>query len=91
MVAPVAFIAAILNESQAAPSTCSLRNSSPYHLVENPPQTVTRRDSLNENAIISTIGRYRNRKPATIIAVTKRERRFTGAPRAAAPASAGRS
>ncbi len=91
-VAPVAFIAAILNDSQAAPRICWLRNSSPYHFVENPPQTVTRRDSLKEKTIISTIGRYRNRNPAIIIAVTNREREpFTGGPRAAAPASAGRS
>ncbi|MNC91899.1 hypothetical protein D3C83_82360 [compost metagenome] len=56
-VAPVAFMAAILNDSQAAESTCWLRNSSPYHLVEKPPQTVTSRDSLNENTTIRTIGR----------------------------------
>ena len=57
IVAPVAFIAAILKDSQAASRICSLRNSSPYHFVEKPPQTVTSRDSLKEKTISRTIGR----------------------------------
>ena len=44
----VAEIAATRRLSQAAPRICSLRNSSPYHLVENPPQTVTSFEALNE-------------------------------------------
>ena len=48
MVAPVAFMAAIRNESHAASLTGSLCIRATYHFVEKPPQTVTRRDSLNE-------------------------------------------
>ena len=43
--------------TQAASSSSSLRSSSPYHLSEKPPHTVTSRDSLNENSTSSRIGR----------------------------------
>ena len=42
--ASVAEIAATLRLSHAALRICSLRSNSPYHLVENPPHTVTSRD-----------------------------------------------
>jgi len=44
----VADAAAIFRLSHAAPSSFSLPASSLYHFVENPPQTVTSRDSLKE-------------------------------------------
>ena len=34
--------------TQAASRICWLSSSATYHLVENPPQTVTSRDALNE-------------------------------------------
>ena len=43
--------------TQAASMRLWLRNSSPYHLVEKPAQTVTSLDSLNEKMMSSTIGR----------------------------------
>ncbi len=46
--APVALTAAIFRDSHAALRIWSLSNSFPYHSVENPPHTVTRRDLLNE-------------------------------------------
>ena len=53
----VALIAAIAQRcSQAAPSICGSANSSPYHLVEKPPQTVTSRLSLNEKTTSEMIG-----------------------------------
>ena len=80
--ASVAESTAILMLSQAAPRICSLRNSAPYHLVENPPQTVTSLDSLNEYTISDTIGVYRNAKPSvSTIARNRLTPGFTGAPR----------
>ena len=38
-------------------------NSSPYHLVEKPPQTVTNLDSLKLNKINNIIGIYKNENP----------------------------
>ena len=46
--APVAVTAAIRTLSHAASSICRLFSSSPYHLTEKPPHTVTSRDLLNE-------------------------------------------
>jgi len=43
MTAPVAADAAIPSDSLTASSTCASSASSPYHLVENPDQTVTSR------------------------------------------------
>ena len=54
--AMVALMAAICRLSQAAPSICGSLNSSPYHLVEKPDQTVTKRFSLNENTTIEMMG-----------------------------------
>jgi len=57
--ASVEEIVAISSESLAADSTASLANRRAYHSVENPPQTLTERVSLNENATTLAIGRYR--------------------------------
>ena len=46
IVAMVAEISPTRRVTHAASRKASFRNSAPYHLVENPPQTVTRRDSL---------------------------------------------
>ena len=46
--APVALIAATFSDSHAASRICWFWNSRPYHCVEKPPHTVTRRDLLNE-------------------------------------------
>ena len=54
--AKVALVAAIRTESQAASSSCRLCRSSPYHLVDNPDQTVTRLYSLNEYMISRSTG-----------------------------------
>ena len=54
--AAVAEMAAIFRLRSAAPMICWLSSSAPYHLVENPPHTVTSRDSLNENTTSDTIG-----------------------------------
>ena len=47
-VARVADVTAILRLNKRASIICSFRNNSPYHRVENPPQTVASRESLNE-------------------------------------------
>jgi hypothetical protein len=47
-IAKVAFTVATLRLSTTASQTSSLSNSTPYHLVEKPPQTGTMRDLLNE-------------------------------------------
>ena len=44
----VAEVNAIRRLRNAASRICSFRNSSPYQRVENPPQIVARRESLNE-------------------------------------------
>ena len=44
----VAERAATLSETRAAAMSGPSRNSTPYHSVENPPQTVTSFDALNE-------------------------------------------
>jgi hypothetical protein len=46
MAASVAAVAATWRLTRVAAWIASLRRSSPYHFVENPAQTVTRRDSL---------------------------------------------
>ncbi len=48
MTAPVALVAAIFTDSQAASRIWRLSNNRPYHWVEKPPHTVTSRDLLNE-------------------------------------------
>ena len=63
--ASVAETAATLRLSHAASRICWFWISAPYHFVEKPPQTVTRRDSLNENTTSEMIGTYRNAKPST--------------------------
>ncbi len=63
--AAVAAMAAIFRLSSAASRICWFCSSAPYHFVENPPHTVTSRDSLNENTISEMIGTYRNAKPST--------------------------
>ena len=44
--ATVAEITAIFSDSNSASITLSFDNSETYHLVENPPQTVARREAL---------------------------------------------
>ncbi len=39
---------AISSDSISARPTCGLFHSAPYHLAENPPQTVASRELLNE-------------------------------------------
>lgn len=56
IVAIVAESSAIFSDRIAALITWSFSNSFPYHLVENPPQTVASRALLNENTIIDRIG-----------------------------------
>ena len=46
--AAVALMTAIRRLSHAARRICSSRSSSPYHLAEKPPHTVTSLDALNE-------------------------------------------
>ena len=48
IVAQVAVIAAILKLNRAALRIFSLLNNSIYHLIDQPPQTVTSFESLNE-------------------------------------------
>ena len=48
MVARVEETRAIFRLNIRAAITCLLWNRASYHLVENPPQTVTRREPLNE-------------------------------------------
>jgi hypothetical protein len=52
----VAEIAATRRLSHAALRIWSFCSSAPYHLVENPPHTVTSFDALNEYTISDTIG-----------------------------------
>ena len=42
------------------PVTSGLVQAAEYHFVVNPPQTVTRRESLNEYNTTTAIGAYRN-------------------------------
>src|SRR5690606_5781382 len=56
---------AIFRLTHAACSSWRSRNSSPYHLVENPAHTVASREELNEYSINSRIGRYRKAKPSS--------------------------
>ncbi len=90
--AAVAAIAAILRLSSAAPTICLLASRAPYHLVENPPHTVTSRDSLNEKTTSETMGMYRNAKPSTRARVRNQERPplIVVPPRSRRPGHAGR-
>jgi hypothetical protein len=54
--APVALSAAIWRLSQAADRSWSFCRSDTYQRVENPPQSVTSRDSLKEKTTSSRIG-----------------------------------
>jgi hypothetical protein len=47
-VATVAVMSATRSVTHAASRSCRLPKSEPYQRVENPPQTVTSRESLNE-------------------------------------------
>ena len=65
LTAAVAEAKAMRIDSHAASKITPFCSSSPYHLVENPPQMVTKRDSLNEYTTKITSGRYRKAKPNT--------------------------
>ena len=54
--ASVALATATCRLIQAEPRICGSRSSSPYHLVEKPPQTVTSWLSLKLKTISDTIG-----------------------------------
>ena len=56
MVAIVALTRAMERESLAASMIWSFSKSLPYHWVENPPQTETKRDLLNEKTMSDRIG-----------------------------------
>ena len=73
MVAKVALVAAIFKLSSAASIICSLLNSAAYQRSENPPHTEAMADWLNENAINTSIGIYKNAKPKHSAENTKRE------------------
>jgi adenylate kinase family enzyme len=78
--AMVAVIAAMRTDNQAARSICVSANSSPYQRADQPPQTVTKRLSLNENRTSSTIGTYKNSKPTASMNPEKPTRLMLDAP-----------
>src|SRR6202521_1732559 len=85
--AALAEISAMRIDSQAARRICSLLSSATYHLRVGEcaaSHTVTRRELLNENTIIDTIGRYRNTSPRISAVRVNRPRAFTWRPRAGA-------
>src|SRR5262249_31774856 len=71
----------------AASRTSRLWKSFPYQRSEKPPQTVTRREALKEEAATGTVGGERNGKPKRSAVSTKVERSLM---RPRPPACAGR-
>ena len=57
MVAAVADRMPMRKETKAACTSALSSSSAAYHRVDQPPQTVTRRESLNEYTTSTTIGR----------------------------------
>ena len=56
-------VMAIRNDNQAASKIWLLLSKRPYHWVEKPPHTVTKRDSLKEYTTNTTKGIYKKANP----------------------------